>query len=96
MRNALYSLEMVPMQLGFRKFLGTWRVLARKNKCETIKIILSLMDLLLPTTVYYILYYYGKPLHEMTGAYDDAIDHDTVRAVSALKVNRRTAHCLDG
>ena len=26
-----FSLERVPVQLGFRRFLGTWRILARKN-----------------------------------------------------------------
>ena len=33
-----------PLQLGFRRYFGTWRISARKRMCETVKSILSLME----------------------------------------------------
>ena len=38
-----YSLERVPLQLGFHLYFGTWRISARK-KCTRLKSILLLMD----------------------------------------------------
>ena len=39
-----YSIESIPLHLGSRRYLGTWRISAMNKMCVTFRSILSLMD----------------------------------------------------